>query len=44
MKAVALITAAVPAVLGCIYPVALLIALNTKSVREYYHSATPDPA
>ena len=44
MKAVALVTSAVPSVLGCVYPVALLIALNTKSVRDYYHSATPDPA
>ena len=30
--------AAVPAALGCLYPVALLIALNTRTVREYYHS------
>ena len=26
-------------VLGCLYPVALLIALNTRTVRDYYHSA-----
>ena len=30
--------AGIPAALSCIYPVALLIALNTRSVREYYHS------
>jgi hypothetical protein len=27
---------AVPLVLGCAYPVALLIALNLKQVKEYY--------
>jgi len=37
----AVITGAVVAVLvGCLYPVALLIALRTKSVREYYAAVT----
>ena len=29
----------VPAVLGCAYPVALLVVLNQKRVREYYNSS-----
>ena len=32
----ALFTGAIPAVLGCAYPVALLIALNLRQVRDYY--------
>jgi hypothetical protein len=35
---VAVVWAVIPAVLGCLYPVALLIAMNVRSVREYYHS------
>jgi hypothetical protein len=31
-----LFSGAMPIVLGCAYPIALLIALNVKSVREYY--------
>jgi hypothetical protein len=31
-----LFTGIIPAVLGCAYPIALLIALNTKSIRDYY--------
>jgi hypothetical protein len=29
-------TGVVPALLGCVYPVALLVALNRKSVRDYF--------
>ena len=36
---VALFTGVVPVLLGCAYPVALLIALNVRSVREYYSAA-----
>jgi hypothetical protein len=32
----------VPAALSCIYPVALLIALNSRSVRAYYQSASAE--
>lgn len=36
-----LFSGVVPTVLGCAYPVALLIALNLKSVREYYWFSAP---
>lgn len=36
----ALFTGAFPILLGCAYPVALLIALNLRSVREYYQGVT----
>lgn len=32
----AIVTGLIPALLGLAYPVGLLIALNTKSIREYY--------
>jgi hypothetical protein len=35
----ALLFGGIAAALGCAYPVALLVALNTRKVRAYYHSA-----
>ena len=36
MTTAAVIGAGVAVAVGCIYPISLLIALRTKSVREYY--------
>jgi hypothetical protein len=36
---VTLFTGFVPVLLGCAYPVALLIALNLRWVREYYNAS-----
>jgi hypothetical protein len=36
MTTAAVIGAGVAVAVGCIYPISLLIALRTKSVRDYY--------
>lgn len=38
---IGLFSGVIPVVLGCAYPVALLIALNLRSVREYYWFSVP---